>query len=126
MTPEELRRIEARLDERQGQLARTRAAARRSVDGMRASEVSRPDNHPGDTGTELHDEELDETTEVFFDDEARRIADARRLLAEGRYGDCVDCGRTIPAERLAAMPEAVRCIDCQRHLEGAQRQRIPI
>jgi RNA polymerase-binding transcription factor DksA len=126
VTPEELRRIEARLDEREAQLAGTRAAMRRSGDGMRTSELSQLDNHPGDGGTDLHDEELDVTTEVLFDDELGRIAEARRMIAEGRYGTCIDCGRPIPPERLTAMPDAVRCIECQRHYEGAHRQRMRV
>ena len=34
-------------------------------------------------------------------------------LADGTYGACVDCGRPIAPERLAALPWAARCIDCQ-------------
>src|SRR6185312_2165289 len=35
-------------------------------------------------------------------------------LDEGGYGTCEDCLRPIPAERLRARPEAVRCVACQR------------
>ena len=35
-------------------------------------------------------------------------------LDEGDYGTCEDCLRAIPAERLRARPEAVRCVACQR------------
>ena len=30
---------------------------------------------------------------------------------------CLGCGEAIPAERLAAMPGAARCVDCQREIE---------
>lgn len=31
-------------------------------------------------------------------------------------GECVDCGEPIEPARLAAMPKALRCVDCQsRH-----------
>jgi phage/conjugal plasmid C-4 type zinc finger TraR family protein len=126
VTPEERERIEARLDARLEELRRIRAAMRRSGDGMRDSELAHVDNHPGDTGSELHDEEVDETTEIFLEDEEGRIAEARRALADGSYGTCRDCGKPIPAERLDAVPEAVRCLDCQRHLEGLHRQRTPL
>lgn len=95
---------------------------RRSGEGMRTSELSALDNHPGDRATELHDEELDETTEIYLDEEERRIAEARRALAQGTYGLCKECHGAIPPERLKAAPEAVRCIDCQRHFEGLHRQ----
>jgi DnaK suppressor protein len=37
---------------------------------------------------------------------------ARERLAAGTYGTCERCGRPIAAERLAARPEARRCIAC--------------
>jgi RNA polymerase-binding transcription factor DksA len=55
-------------------------------------------------------------------EEERRIEEARHALAAGSYGTCKACGREIPADRLAAMPEAVRCLDCQRRFEGDHRQ----
>jgi RNA polymerase-binding transcription factor DksA len=54
----------------------------------------------------------------------RRSAEeeARRALADGRYGICVDCGKEIPAARLEAMPESIRCVDDQRLYEARLRQ----
>ena len=115
--------IEARLDARLAELVRTRSAMKRSNE-VRDSELAHLDNHPGDMATQLHDEELDETTGIFLDEEERRIAEARRALADGTYGICKDCHKPIPAERLLAVPEAVRCLDDQRHFEGLHRQRM--
>ena len=126
MTPDQTEEIESRLDARLEELTRTRIAMRRAAEGSRDSKVAHLDNHPGDIGTELHDEELDQTSEILFEEEARRIEEARRALAKGTYGICVACGRQIEAERLAAVPEAVRCLDCQRHFEGLHRQRTRI
>ena len=123
MTPEQRAEIESRLDGRLEELKRTRIAMRRSAEGSRDSELAHLDNHPGDIGTELHDEELDQTTEILFAEEERRIDEARRALAQGTYGFCIVCGRQIEAKRLDAVPEAVRCIDDQRHFEGLHRQR---
>jgi DnaK suppressor protein len=119
---EERERIEARLDARLEELKRTRLAMHRESDGMRGSEFAHVDNHPGDLGTETHEEELDETADIFFEEEERRIAEARGGVAEGRYGICVDCHRPIPPERLRAVPEAVRCLQDQRLFEGLHRQ----
>lgn len=119
---EERERIEARLDARLEELKRTRLAMQRASDGMRGSELAHVDNHPGDLGTETHEEELDETAEILFEEEERRIAEARRALADGSYGTCLNCHRPIPPERLRAVPEAVRCLNCQRLFEGLHRQ----
>ncbi|CAA0111633.1 RNA polymerase-binding transcription factor DksA [BD1-7 clade bacterium] len=35
----------------------------------------------------------------------------------GRYVVCIDCCEPISAQRLAAKPNAARCIDCQGFLE---------
>lgn len=44
----------------------------------------------------------------------RDITAARRRLAAGMYGVCVECGEAIGYERLLAYPTAKRCIECQR------------
>jgi DnaK suppressor protein len=42
--------------------------------------------------------------------QAQHAADVRD---RGAYGVCESCGGPIGAERLAAVPEATRCIACQ-------------
>ena len=115
--------VEAVLERRLEELRRTRERMHRESDGMVSGELAHIDNHPGDEGTETYEQELEATTDVFLDEEERRIEEARRALAAGTYGTCVDCGREIPAARLEAVPEAVRCLDCQRYLEGGNSQR---
>jgi DnaK suppressor protein len=117
--------IEARLEARLEELVRIRAAMRRSSAGMRDSELAHVDNHLGDSAGELLEEEIEETEEIFIQEGERRIAEARRALADGSYGICKGCGREIPPARLEAMPEAVRCVDCQRRFEGRHRQQMP-
>jgi DnaK suppressor protein len=123
---EERERIEARLDARLEELTRTRLAMHRESEGMHGSDLAHVDNHPGDLGTETHEEELEETAEIFFEEEERRIAEARRALADGTYGVCVGCHQPIPAERLKVAPEAVRCLNCQRLFEGRHRQQTRV
>ena len=94
----------------------------RESEGMRGREFAHVDNHPGDLGTETHEEELDETAQIFFEEEERRIAEARKALADGTYGICLNCHQAIPRERLSAVPEVVRCLNCQRLFEGLHRQ----
>jgi RNA polymerase-binding transcription factor len=40
------------------------------------------------------------------------VVRAQQKLAEGSYGRCDRCGEAIPAERLEALPWAVRCVRC--------------
>jgi len=48
---------------------------------------------------------------------------AMERLSTGNYGVCVNCGESIPAERLAAYPEAARCAGCQTALERKRPER---
>ena len=99
---------------------------RASSEGMRDSELAHIDNHPSDIADYLLEEEIEETEEIFLVEAERRIAEARRALAEGRYGICQDCGRTIPPARLDAVPEAARCVVDQRLFEGRHRQQMRV
>jgi len=119
MTGHERQQIESRLNARLEELTRMREAVG-PVPGPDHADVV---NHPADLAGDLHDRELDAGTRLLWDEEETRIAEARRALASGTYGTCLTCGHQIPARRLDAVPEAVRCLDCQRHFDGAHRQR---
>jgi DnaK suppressor protein len=42
------------------------------------------------------------------------VCRAQAKLADGSYGSCDDCGGVISADRLEALPWAVRCVACSR------------
>ena len=56
-------------------------------------------------------------------EELDRLDAALRRIEDGSYGLCVDCGVGIPAARLHAAPDALRCIACQEKFEKRQAQR---
>jgi DnaK suppressor protein len=114
--------VEARLRERAEEIAARRAQVDRSTADT-DSELADYDQHPADTGTETHEQELDETTEMILAAEAENVELALRRLAEGDYGRCIDCGKEIPRERLDAIPEAVRCLDDQSRYEATLKAR---
>lgn len=45
-------------------------------------------------------------------DYLRAVEAAKNRLAAGQYGLCEQCGKPIPAARLAARPTATSCITC--------------
>jgi RNA polymerase-binding transcription factor DksA len=48
--------------------------------------------------------------------ELAEIAALRERVANGTYGECIECGEPIPAARLEVNPTARRCAACQaRH-----------
>ena len=46
------------------------------------------------------------------------IEAALRRIADGAYGECIDCGEDIPRARLDATPAAARCVPCQERFEA--------
>jgi DnaK suppressor protein len=50
----------------------------------------------------------------------RDVKDALRRIQDGDFGTCLDCEAAISPKRLAAVPWAARCIQCQ---EAADRDR---
>lgn len=113
--------VRARLETRLAEIESTRSRMHRDAEGMSENELSDSDQHPGDGGTEMHEQELDQTTDVFLEDERGRVEVAMRKLEEGTYGICEVCGKEIPTGRLEAMPEAIRCVEDQRGFEGEHR-----
>lgn len=49
--------------------------------------------------------------------ELAAIDAALERIALGQYGQCQDCGVTIPEARLKAYPMALRCVSCQTAAE---------
>ena len=45
--------------------------------------------------------------------ELAQVHAALRRLAEGAYGDCIDCGDAIDLRRLLALPATPYCAPCQ-------------
>ncbi len=68
-------------------------------------------------------DEIDRISEVVLNERQCVINawQARAKEASHRRGFCNDCGDAIPAQRLAALPEAVTCIDCQQEREHGGR-----
>lgn len=83
-------------------------------------ELSLYDNHPADIGAETFEREKDLGLQNSLDGQIRRLERAEKKLAEGTYGLCDRCGRPIGEARLAAAPDAVFCIECQKSLEGEE------
>jgi DnaK suppressor protein len=75
------------------------------------------DQHMADTATETVDREIDYTLEAHDGRLLQAIDEALARIDAGTYGVCVNCGATIPPERLEAMPWATLCIECKRKEE---------
>ena len=55
-------------------------------------------------------------------EEIGMINEALKRIEDGEYGNCEECGESIPPARLEALPHARLCIQCQSNLESRPAQ----
>ena len=74
------------------------------------------DNHSADAASETYEREMDEGLEEDARDQLHQVEAALARIESGDYGTCEVCGKTIPVERLEAVPWTTLCIDDARRL----------
>ena len=90
---------------------RTRSTAERDWEDERGSSESDPQA------------DIDLAVMQMKSETLARIDAALQRLADKRYGNCAECADPISAERLRALPFAVRCTDCERAREATNPRR---
>jgi len=109
------------MDATQLEAARSRLAARRHAvltryrDTLERAdeELDSREIEPEENAAELWDAQV---LSSLSDGDARQLRDilaAMRRIEQGSYGECTDCGDAIDPDRLAVLPEAARCIECE-------------
>jgi DnaK suppressor protein len=53
----------------------------------------------------------------------RQVRTALRRIRDGSYGTCIECDWAISPKRLAAVPWASRCIQCQETADRDRQER---
>ena len=112
-------RLQSLRDELRDELREDATNLARDIDDK--GEDTSPSQHPADVASDLYAREELVTEQLTLKREMAAIDDALARMREGSYGRCVDCGNTIPPERLEALPYAARCIDCQRRADKRAR-----
>jgi RNA polymerase-binding transcription factor len=107
-------------------LAKERDRVQRELAELRAGrsgddELSKIDQHPADAGSELFENERDQSMIDRLEAELEAIARAEKRLEERTYGRSVESGEPIPDERLEAVPHAERTVAEQARYEAAGR-----
>jgi DnaK suppressor protein len=117
ITSEDFPEFERRLKHRRNELQTEVGATLQRADAERHPQVAGDVHDEGDSA--LADVVIDvNNAEVARDiNEGRAIEAALQRIADGKYGECIDCGNPIPRNRLEVAPEAARCIECQARFE---------
>jgi DnaK suppressor protein len=84
-------------------------------------ELSHLDQHPADAGTDLFENERDQSMIERLEAELETIGRAEKRVDEGTYGVSVESGDPIPDERLEAVPHAERTVAEQARYEASSR-----
>lgn len=58
-------------------------------------------------------------------EEFKMITKALKMIDEGTYGICADCGQPISERRLESYPNATRCLPCQEAAEDERERNNP-
>jgi len=69
--------------------------------------------------TDVREQVGHDTIEAQIKDLERRVSEidiALRKVLKNQYGKCDRCGKPIPQARLALIPEAAHCLDCEKIL----------
>ncbi len=96
-----------------------RAAAELAADDEGEGEINSAagDQHIADHASDLVDREVDQSLGANAETVVAEIDEALLRIEAGTYGTCAVCGAVIPAERLAAVPYAILCLDDKRRQE---------
>jgi DnaK suppressor protein len=112
----QLQSLQQLLSEREMALRGEVQAARQAA----AERASTPDRQVEDLAEEGEQRYRSGIEHVELQRDLQELDDidaALGRMAEGSYGDCLQCGMPIGFERLHAQPSARRCIVCQTAYE---------
>ena len=83
-------------------------------------ELADVDQHNADVGSDLFDNERDQSLIERLERDLEAIARAERRVEDGTYGISVDSGEPIPDGRLEAIPWAERTAEEQARFEAGR------
>ncbi|OAI56012.1 hypothetical protein AYO47_09310, partial [Planctomyces sp. SCGC AG-212-M04] len=98
----------------------------RASGGQADGELSNAPMHLADMGTEEYLHDLNATlleNQEYLAGEAKA---ALERIDQGTFGECEECGESIPAARLEAIPYARYCVQCAAAHSDGRRANINV
>jgi DnaK suppressor protein len=114
MDPQRARELLTRERER----IESELGALRSDRGGDGGELAAVDQHNADAGSDLFENERDQSVIERLERELEAIARAEKRLGDGTFGVSVESGEPIPDGRLEAIPWTERTAEEQARFEG--------
>ena len=114
--PQSIRRFEEKLRQQQQVLQRSMLTA--VEQGRQASTDDTQD--VADQAVQSYQKELLFSQSTNGHSQLALVRLALERLEEGTFGECLQCGTTIGAKRLEALPWTPYCIECQEKIENGE------
>ncbi|HNV85809.1 MAG TPA: TraR/DksA family transcriptional regulator [Candidatus Omnitrophota bacterium] len=81
----------------------------------------RDEASPEDAAQIREDAEMLEEESFLEEQEIHLIEEAVQRIADGSYGQCLDCKNRIPVARLRVLPYAKFCVPCETKRERTKK-----
>ena len=85
-----------------------------ALPGTVSTTLTRPADSGSDNGAREMDFQLATRNGTFL----RYVEEALERIVQGDYGDCADCEKPIPEERLLEVPITTKCVPCKEKDEN--------
>jgi len=112
------RLLEEERERLRQELEEIEARAARALETEAAGELSGYDEHPADMASETFEREKDLAIGENIASLLAKMQNALAKIDRGTYGVCDICERPIKRARLAAIPFATLCVECQGRVEA--------
>ncbi|WP_455544538.1 TraR/DksA family transcriptional regulator [Intestinibacter sp.] len=83
-----------------------------------SGELSSYDNHPGDIGTEVYMNDMQNSLTDHQRYQLDKVNDALQKIEDNSFGYCERCNNKIESERLDILPETKLCAHCAQETES--------
>ena len=118
LTKTQRQQLQTTLEQRQSQLLQELAASHKEQEQLVEDNEDLPREPDANQSRDRSDQEVRHAERLRDQQELQAVKAALQRMADGDYGECVNCGKKVSAERLQASPAAARCIQCQTLLEA--------
>lgn len=118
LTPSQQKQLHQQLQAREQQLQSELQDHQDEQAAHAQAQEDMPREPDANQSRETTDREVRHAEHLRDQRELQAVRAALQRIADGSYGECVDCAKSIPATRLEASPAAMRCVDCQTKLEA--------
>lgn len=102
------------IETTKNRLTAERERVRAEIKRLERPEEPMDNPSPEDLATDATEDILEESLLKVHRELLEKIDDALRRLGDGTYGRCIECGRSIGEEKLAAEPWQEYCENCNR------------